>query len=774
MDEDRITALTALLRALREGAGGEPGRTAMRELPGGLGDMVEATAPADVARAVLDPGARGRLRTWAEELARSLAADPELAERVAEAMDRHVPGSGTVWYAHDHVDFSGMFLREVVGVQVNVGAKAPPTAHDSLPPRTTGFAGRTRELEQLREALDPSRAGELPVLVTAVSGLGGIGKTALAVVAGHAARDRGWYPGGLFFVDLRGYDEVPGTPESALESLLVALGVPQEHIPERGDDRAALYRTTLAEREGTHGPALILADNASSADQVRPLLPGGSGHRVLVTARSRLPQLDARLLRLDELTGADAHDLLDRALRIADPSDTRITDDRARAADLAGLCGHLPLALRIVAALLAGDPELSVDDLVAQLDTSRQRLKLLEDGERSVLASFDLSYRRLPDDQARALRLLALAPTARSATAAVAALLDDTAPSAVLSALLRAHLVERAGPERWRLHDLVREYAATVAADQPDLRAEGDAARVRVLRFYCTRTAAATDWLWDVVPSPREGFEDRDSALAWLVMEQENLVAALEWTGHDGCGHLAAALADQLWHYLDWRRESGPQAPERKPEDGTTAAHSYRPGWVNEAIGTRVQAIAAHRASGDCVREAVAWNALGFLFGEALRVEEAISAHSTAVFLFQTAGDWNGAGAAWNNLGTTLSRSGRARGAVQAHARARDIFQQVTGDLGKEGWAWTNLAEPLGRLGREQEEAEASEIALDLCERSGMLLMTAHILRNLASQHRTVDDPATARAYWTRSAEAYVRAGAPHEAACARAMARAP
>jgi tetratricopeptide (TPR) repeat protein len=193
---------------------------------------------------------------------------------------------------------------------------------------------------------------------------------------------------------------------------------------------------------------------------------------------------------------------------------------------------------------------------------------------------------------------------------------------------------------------------------------------------------------------------------------------------------------------------------------------------VGEAIDARQREIAAHRANGDCEGEAWAWNRLGRLLGEALRVEEAIAAHVQAVFLFETAGHWRGAGRAWNNLGTVLYRRGRVRGSLQAHTRARDIFQQVTGDRRDEGGAWTNLGAALGRLGRTQEEIEAYETALTLRQGSGSLLMTAHILRNLASRHQGTDDPDAARSYWSRAADTYADAGAPGEAACARALAR--
>ncbi|KKD02517.1 NB-ARC domain-containing protein, partial [Streptomyces sp. WM6386] len=374
----------------------------------------------------------------------------------------------TTEYGEDHLDFRGVHVAgDFTAKKVEYREHGPaPTALDALPARVIGFTGREDELRSLLDALDPS-GSDLPsaVLVAAVSGLGGIGKTSLAVEAGYRAGARGWFPGGTLFVDLHGYDDDPATADQALQALLRALGVDPEHIPATADERAALYRSTLAERAQKCGPVLILADNASSSAQVRPLLPGGGArHRLLVTSRDVLPQLGARLLRLDQLTPQEAYELLDRALRIADPDDSRVTDDADAAAALAERCGHLPLALQISAAQLVADREKPVADLVSELTEARDRLDHLDDGERSVRATFDLSYRRLPPEQARVLRLLALAPGPDASDEVVAALVgEDAPPVAHLNALARAHLVERgSGRTRWRLHDLVRVFGVGV------------------------------------------------------------------------------------------------------------------------------------------------------------------------------------------------------------------------------------------------------------------------------------------------------------------------
>ncbi|MEU6200407.1 tetratricopeptide repeat protein [Streptomyces sp. NPDC047061] len=769
--------LRGLLGALRDGAGGSAGLDALRrlaELTGGDGDLDLLAARA--ARASEDPALRGPFADWAAAVRRALTGDPEAVARVARAMDRHTPGSGAALYAGDSLSFDGLFLGDVVGTQVNVRPAAPPTAHESLPPKASGFTGREAELERLLAELDPGRESGNPTPVVVVSGLGGVGKTALAVVAGHTAHERGWFPGGTFFIDLHGYDETPGSADLALESLLHALGVRAEQVPKTLDDRSALFRTVLAERVRSVGTVLIVADNAFVAEQVRPLLPGHPGHRVLVTSRSRLSQLDARLLPLAELSTAGATDLLDRALRIADSADDRVDHDPAAAAELARLCGHLPLALRISAGLLAGDPGVPVAGLVAELVGS-PRLRVLEDGDQSVGACFDLSYQRLPADQARVLRLLALAPTAEGAEEAIAALVDGDPPTAELRGLLRTHLVERTGvPGRWRLHDLVREYAAGAAGT-----AEEQGARARVLRFYADRAAVAARHLHWVGPQPLPGvFESRDRALGWLVTEQANLLAAVGWTGREGCAVLARGLAGDLWLYLDWRGYFRHVARSLVREDAVTEGpgqdeqgFTYHEGTTEAAIEARVREIKECRTRGDSKAEAWAWNALGSLWGHARLVDRAMGAHGHAVYLFETADDMFAAAYAWNNLGTTLYENGRLQGSLEAHTRARDLFQQVVGDRYREAWAWTNLGTALSRLGRREEQAQALSAALELYSGCGDSLLAAHTLRNLALSVAAQGDAEAARANWARAADAYARVGANAYAVCARAAAMA-
>ncbi|MEV0912328.1 tetratricopeptide repeat protein [Streptomyces hokutonensis] len=697
-------------------------------------------------------------------------------------------------YGGDHLDFrDGEFKGDFIAKQVAYHQHGPaPTALDALPPKVAGFTGRGDELGELLGAFDPD-GGEAPgaVLVAAVSGLGGIGKTALAVEAAHEACDKGWFPGGVLFVNLHGYDDDRVTAEQALEGLLRALGTAPEHIPNGVDARTALYLSVLRARERELGAVLVLADNASSAEQVRPLHPGGVRHRLLATSRSKLPQLGARLLPLGELSPGEAYDLLARALRIAAPGDARVANESEAAAELALLCGHLPLALQIAAALLVLDGDKPVAELVAELAESGDRLLHLDDGERSVRAAFDLSYGRLPAEQARLLRLLALAP-GPEVTAEVVAVLDgaDTPPVRVLDALSRAHLVERgSGRGRWRLHDLVRVFGVGVVKGDVGLWEEGEAARERVLEFYLGWARAADGRLrWLPGRPVPERFTDRAGALAWLDAERAGLVAAVQWAREDRYAGTAVRLSQCLAEYLDWRRsfddlitvcgvarEAAHRAGNRVDEAiaWTSLGNALREaGRAGEAIDAHTRARDLFQAVGDRPGEASAWNNLGGALRQAGRAGEAADAHTRARDLHQTVGDRHGEASAWDNLGFALGEAGRVEEAAGAHTRARDLHQAV-GDRQGEARAWNNLGATLWEAGRVEEAVEACEKALEGFREFDDWFRAGQTLSNLALLHQHAGRPAEARTHYLESAEAYTRANAPTEAARARTRASA-
>ncbi|SOD83603.1 tetratricopeptide repeat protein [Streptomyces sp. Ag109_G2-15] len=689
----------------------------------------------------------------------------------------------------DHIHFQdGEFKGTVIG-KAEYRQEAPaPTALDALPPRAAGFTGRDGELGRLLDVLNPAcSSGAQAVLVTAVSGLGGIGKTTLAVESAYAAREAGWYPGGVIFVDLHGYDDVPVTADQALQLLLRALGVEPQHIPAVADERAGLYRSLLAGRDAL----LVLADNASSPDQIWPLLPGGNRHRILVTSRDRLPQLDARLLPLDQLGPPAAYDLLDRALRIADPDDSRIGEEAEAAGRLAGLCGHLPLALQIAAALLAEDPGMSVADLVDELTTSYDRLAALDDGHRSIRAAFDLSYRRLPPGQARLLRLLALAPGPEVSDEVAAALVGaDVLPLRDLRGLARANLVERgSGRGRWRLHDLVRAFGVGVVAGDAGLREEGEAARARVLEFYLRWASRAEDRLRWVpgMPEP-ERFADRRQALAWLDGERAGLVAAALWAREERYAAAAVRLAASMTLYLYWRRyfddwlttSHAAQGAAHDIGDHRSEAFSWNNlgyalreiGRVEEAIDAHTRARDLYQALDDVHGEASAWDLLGYALREVGRAGEAIDAHTRARDVYQALDNLQGEAEAWDYLGLALRDVGRVGEAIDAHIRSRDL-EQATGDRHREGVSWHNLGLALLHAGRVEEAIEAYGKDLEICRELEDWYRAGQTLEGLARAHQSAHHSADTYACLLQAADAYNRAGAPAEAANARAQAAA-
>ena len=692
-------------------------------------------------------------------------------------------------YSGDHLDFrAGEFKGPVIAkVSVHQHAAAP-TALDALPARTAGFIGRGSELSRLLNALDPAIAeGPHAVLVAAVSGLGGIGKTALAVEAAHAACDKGWFPGGVLFVNLQGYADDRVTADQALEALLRALGTKPDHIPATADQRAGLYRSILTERGRERGAVLILADNAALAEQVRPLLPGGGArHRVLVTSRDRLPQLGARIVPLGQLTPSEASGLLDRVLRIADPDDCRIADETSAAAKVAACCGYLPLALQIAGALLVLDRSQPVAELAAELGEFRDRLDRLDDGERSVRAAFELSYRLLAPDEARLLRLLALAPGPEASAEVVTALIGaKELPTRALNALARAHLVERgSGRERWRMHDLVRAFGLVADADLPD---EREAARDRVLDIYWRRAHAADArlrWLRGMPEPP--WFGESAEALAWFDAERLGLIAVVGWAEEKRYESRAVLLAaclvlylERQRHFDDWITVSSAarNAARRLGDPDREAGASNNLGNALRKVGKVAEAIDAHthardffQAVGEHRSEAVSWNNLGLDLLAAGREDEAIEALTRARDLFQVVGDAHLEAVAWDCLGVALSQMGRVADSIEVTARARDLFR-IVGDFRREAGAENNLGAALIDAGRTEEAIESFESAREIFRELGDWYWTGQVLYNLALCHEAHQHSTEAVACWVQASEAYTRAGAVKEAAEALALA---
>jgi tetratricopeptide (TPR) repeat protein len=430
-----------------------------------------------------------------------------------------------------------------------------------LPADVAGFSGRAALLEELRDWLAPS-AGQASPVVSVVAGMPGAGKTALVVRASHQAQQAGWFPGGIIFEDLRGFStDEPIEHGTAAARLLGTLGARQQDVPLTPPERALALQALLGRLKSQQRPVLIVLDNAATAGQVRPLRPSpGSPHRMIITSRDTLSILEARQFEVPPLGPDEALDLLDRALQGRHPGDDRVARDQADARRLARLCGHLPLALQIVAALLSDEQDLSIADQARELADVRTRLERLHRDDLAVRAAFDLSYERghLTPDQARAFRLLAVIPGPDASTAAAAAMLGLPEGDArgLLKDLHRAHLLGKRTGSRWIMHDLIRLYAGERAAgqaadDQPE------AALDRLYAYYRNSAGAADLWLRlpraAVQKAQPERFDSRDQASAWLDDEAPSLVAAVSAAHASGRWTDAHSLAARLGNYFEDR-----------------------------------------------------------------------------------------------------------------------------------------------------------------------------------------------------------------------------
>ncbi|MEV5718258.1 BTAD domain-containing putative transcriptional regulator [Amycolatopsis mediterranei] len=408
-----------------------------------------------------------------------------------------------------------------------------------LPAAAPSFSGRTAELAALDRMLTPDGA------VAVISGAGGLGKTWLAVrwATGHASR----FPDGQLYVDLRGFDPAhePVPAERAVRGFLGALGVAPASIPPEPEGQAALYRSLTARRR-----LLVVLDNARDTRHVTPLLPGGPSCSVLITSRHELGGLltthGANALPLRTLDEDQARELLAHKLGAA-----RLTAEPEAAQEILDQCGGLALALAIVAARVAAQPQRRLAALAAELREGR--LDALDTGElaASLRAVFDASYRSLSAGAASAFRLLGLVPTEDIERAAAAALFGDARAVRVLCA---ANLLEEHQPGRFRMHDLVKLYAAElVAADDPAIRL---AASTRLFDHYLCTASAAMDrfsphepYLRPAVTGPRPSFASDEAARAWLDAERATMVALATSAPEALAGHVVG-LSATLWRYL--------------------------------------------------------------------------------------------------------------------------------------------------------------------------------------------------------------------------------
>ena len=661
------------------------------------------------------------------------------------------PGTG-LRELHQRMLTADPVLDAPAPVRPTAGGPGPAVPRE-LPAGIRHFTGRGGELKQLTGLLDHTDEETPTVVISAIGGTAGVGKTALAVQWAHQVAER--FPDGQLYVNLRGYD--PGQPMTATDALagfLRALGVAGPDIPAGEDERAARYRSLLSAKR-----MLVVLDNAGSVEQVRPLLPGSPGCVVLVTSRDTLAGLvardGARRLTLDLLPLADAISLL-RAL-IGD----RVDADPAAAATLARRCARLPLALRVAAELAAARPDISLAGLAAELADQQQRLDLLEAGgdpRTAVRAVFSWSHRHLDPDAARVFRLAGLHPGAGFDAYAVAALAGATAGQArqALDLLGRAHLIQPTGPGRYEMHDLLRAYARELAAIC-DGKDEHQAALTGLFDYYLYTAAAATDTLH---PAERHGrpripppatpvppVTDPAAARAWLDAERATLVAVTAHTAAHGWPAHATRLAASLFRYLDSgshypeaitihthardaARHAGDRAAEATALNHLAGPHR-RQGRYQQAIGQYRQALALFRQTGDRTGQAHALGNLGNVSADQGHYQAAISLHEQALGLYRQIDDRVGEARTLGNLGYIEERQGRYQRAGRHHRQSLAIARE-TGNRTTECIALINLGTVALRQDRYRQATGHLHLALALCRETGYRFFEAEALTRIS------------------------------------------
>jgi tetratricopeptide (TPR) repeat protein/DNA-binding SARP family transcriptional activator len=629
---------------------------------------------------------------------------------------------------------------------------APLSLPAQLPPDVHGFTGRNDELDELDRLLIKEGDQSTAVVISAVAGTAGVGKTALAVRWAHLVRDA--FPDGQLYVDLRGYGpDRPIPAEKALARFLTNLGVAGPDIPLDVDDRAARYRTEINGRR-----MLVVLDNAASVEQIRPLLPGTPSCSVVVTSRDSLPGLVALhggcRLDLDLLPLPDAVTLLHKLIG------ERVEAEPEAATTLATQCARLPLALRVAAELATTRPAVPLADLVRELADQAQRLQRLDAGgdpRAAVRVVFSWSYKHLPADAARAFRLAGLHPGSDLDAYAVAALTNTTADRArrSLDVLARAHLMRLNRPGRYGTHDLLRAYACDLAESQ-DSESDRRTALTRLFDYYLAAAATARDALSpaerrqrpSISPAwlPTPSVADPAAAIAWLDAERPNLVAVCTHTAAHGWPRHTMRLATTLFRYLD----SGAHFPDAlsihtdarnaASQMGDRPAEAYalanlgvvhmRQGRYEQAAEHYQGALGLFRETGDRVGEARTLTHLGLVNWRQGRYQQAAERHGQALTCYRQTGTRVGEANALSNLGLVSWRQGRYGEAADVHRQALTLYRE-TGHRFGEANALANLGVVYLRQGRYEQAADDLRQALTLFRETGNRVGVGYALANL-------------------------------------------
>jgi DNA-binding SARP family transcriptional activator len=664
------------------------------------------------------------------------------------------------------------------------------SAPAQLPADVADFTGRDEQVKRLSDLLSGVGVRSEPgaVRIAVVAGAGGLGKTSLAVHAAHRVRRK--FPDGQLYVDLLGATPDPLPPGDVLARFLRDLGVDGRDIPLDEDERAARYRTALAAQR-----VLVVLDNARDAAQVRPLLPGSASSAVLVTTRSRMPDLaSTRLVDLNVLADDEA-----LALFVKVVGEDRAAAEPEAAAELLEACAGLPLAIRICAARLATRSGWTIRAMADRLRDEHRRLDEMRAGDLAVRASFQVSFASLPAstdkqgiDPARAFCLLGLwhGPSISAAAAAALFGIPEYSAEDVLEILVDTHLLESTAPDRYRFHDLLRVYASERAA--ADLWADVRAAAVSRLLGWYMRTADAAaaaaappDRYYVPLDAagaedvPPLGFATAEAALAWYDSERANLVAATRQAAAAGLHELAWRLPAPLFLIFNslgnWADciathrvalDSARQAGHRQGEAwvlnnlGNALAETRHP----EGIGHMERSLAIRREIGDRKGEGQAANNLADAYQMLGRSTEALDLYRRGLELNREVGNRYGQGVSLVNVGWTLLDLDRAGEAVDYLLQARRTFAEID-YLDGAGYALHILGRCYLSLHQDADALDCLRQALASHQATGNRRRQAATLRSLGTAQSRAGLTAEAGGSRARAAAIFTELGDRAEAA---------
>jgi DNA-binding SARP family transcriptional activator/tetratricopeptide (TPR) repeat protein len=646
-----------------------------------------------------------------------------------------------------------------------------PARPFQLPPDTPEFTGRQAELAALRARLVSIRLRPT-VVISAIDGKPGVGKSALAIHVAHELAQQ--FPDGVLYVNLRGAEPERLAPAQVLGQFLRAFGVADEHVSPDVEAASASYRTLLADKR-----VLVVLDNAADAGQVRPLLPGGSGCAVLVT--SRVPLVDLEGVAPVSLDVLDEDEAVTLLARIA--GRRRVAAEPAEASAVVRHCGLLPLAVRIAGARLRARPAWPVAALAGRLTDERRRLEELKVGELAVRASFQLSYQSLAPAEARTFRLLGLLEGPDANPEVAAALTECTVPAAdvILERLVDAQLIETPAHGRYRFHDLLRLFAREQAEAEDDEPAR-NAALERALGWYLATAEHAIELLKPTVLRAGSGlpFADRQAALDWLETERANLVAAAK----QAATHAPAPVASIAWrlsdtlfrffylrkHWSDWQavaeaairaaQSAGNRLAEAGPRN-SLGVICYEQRRYDEAITSYEESLAIYRECGNRERESSVLNNLGIVHWGQRRLDEAIGFFEQSLTIARELGDRVSEGGILNNLGVIHREQRQFDEAIACFNQSLEIWREG-GDRPNEGLALSNLGDAHRERRRLEEAltyyAQALAVFREVGARYGEgLTLQALGLAVEAAGHGTH----AARPYWIQALDILTSLGAP-------------